>query len=110
MKLPQADRTGVDRGKITEYLLCESHPDGASKARFFSNFGFDLEDWQVLAEALREHGRTHPVVRVVESAFGTRYVVEGVLGTPNGRKPCVRTVWIVEEGSDAPRLITAYPI
>jgi hypothetical protein len=110
MKLPNADRARVDREKITEYLLCASHPDGASKARFFSSFGFDVEDWQTLAEALREHGRTHSVVRVVESTFGTRYAIDGVLETPDGRKPRLRTVWIVEEGSDAPRLITAHPV
>ena len=98
MKLPYAARARVDREKITEYLLCESHPDGSSKARFFSSFGFRVENWQVIARAFRKHGVTHPVVRLVESAHGTRYIVEGVLETPDGRNPRVRTVWILEKG------------
>ncbi len=107
--LPNAAHARVDRRKITEYLLCPTHPEGASKARFFAGFGFRVEDWQILARALRSHGAAHPVVRVVESAFGTRYTVEGPLETPSGRQPTVRTVWVVDEGSDTPRLITAYP-
>jgi hypothetical protein len=29
--------------------------------------------------------------------------------TPGGRMPAVRTVWIVDHGTTAPRLVTAYP-
>jgi hypothetical protein len=107
--LPNAARARVDSRKITEYPLCPTHPDGASKAGFFSKLGFHTEDWMVLAGALRSHGAAHPVVRMVESTFGTRYTVEGPLETPSGRRPSVRTVWVVDQGSDTPRLITAYP-
>jgi hypothetical protein len=40
----------------------------------------------------------------------TNYTIEGVLETPDGRNPYVRTVWTVEIGSDAPRFVTAYPL
>jgi len=109
VRLPKATHLRVERRKITEYLLCPTHPEGRSKAAFFQNFGFSPERWQELADALRAHGATCPVVRVVESAFGTRYTVEGPLDTPSGRRPAVRTVWILEEGLAAPRLITAFP-
>ncbi len=109
MRLPNADRAQVDREKITEYLLSTDHPDGRSKARFFTGFGFRIESWNILAEALRKHGTSHFVVTAVESGFGTRYTIEGELETPDGRKPRVRTVWMVEKGSETPRLITAYP-
>ncbi len=77
MKLPNADKLVVEREKIVDYLLNPAHRFGASKARFFSEFGFKIESWEILAEALREHGRTHEVVRVRETGFGPRYVVEG---------------------------------
>ena len=51
----------VDREKITDYLLNPGHRYGASKARFFVQFGFHLDDWQELADALLEHGRAHAV-------------------------------------------------
>lgn len=109
MKLPNADQAQVEREKITGYLLSTTHPDGTSKAKFFCRFGFHIENWEVLAEALQKHGERHPVIKTVESAFGTRYTVEGKIETPDGRTPRVRTVWIIEKGSDKPRLITAYP-
>ena len=62
------------------------------------------------AEALREHGRRHEVARVRETGFGRRYSVEGELNTPAGRRPRVRSVWQMDEGAIAPRLITAYPL
>jgi len=53
MRLPNAEDARVDREKLTDYLLCVSHPDGASKAEFFARLGFRLEDWAALADALR---------------------------------------------------------
>ena len=109
VKLPYAERALVDREKITDYLLSPTHPDGGSKRAFFTSYGFRAEDWQVFAEALCKHGQTHPVVKVVDSNYGSRYSINGVLETPDGRHPLVRTVWILGKGSTEPRLVTAYP-
>jgi|SRR5438093_2711724 len=76
----------------------------------FSRFGFRLENWVVLADALRKHGVSYPVVKSVESPYGTRYALEGELESPDGRNPRVRTIWIIEKGAEIPRLITAYAI
>ena len=110
MKLPNAAQARVDPEKITDYLLSTSHPDGRTKAEFFTRFGFQSEDWQALGEALRKHGASNQVTGIVESAYGTRYSVDGELETPDGRTPVVRTVWIIDAGDSTPRLITAYPI
>lgn len=110
MNLPRADEALVERKKITDYLLNPAHRYGASKARFFSELGFRIEDWERLAVALRQHGRAHGVVRKQETGFGPRYVVEGELTTPSGRCPRVRTVWQFDKGAVAPRLISAYPL
>ena len=109
MKLPHVEHARIDREKITDYLLSPSHPDGTGKAAFFTGYGFRVEEWEVFARALRNHGQTHPVVKVVDSNFGSRYAIDGILETPDGRHPLVRTVWILDKGSTGPRLITAYP-
>ena len=109
MKLPNAAHARVDRKKIIEYLLCATHPDGKSKAEFFGRFGFRVQEWKILAGSLLEHARSHSVVNAVDSTFGTRYTIDGPLDAPDGRKPRVRSVWIVEKGSTTPRLITAHP-
>ena len=108
MKLPYAGKARVERKKIVEYLLSFSHPDGKSKAEFFSKFGFHVDDWRVLASALK-HGRENLVSGSAESPYGTRYNIDGLLVTPDKRNPQVRTVWILSKGSRTPRLITAHP-
>jgi hypothetical protein len=108
--LPNGERARVDRSKIADYLLALSHPDGRSKAEFFLRFGFTVEQWNVLAEALRAVGTSNPVSSVAQSKYGLRYTVDGVLRAPDGREPKVRTVWITTPDDDAPRLVTAYPL
>ena len=110
MKLPNPDTLIVERDKIADYLLNAAHRYGASKASFFAEFGFRIENWEQLADALREHGRTHEVTSQQETGFGPRYAVEGELNTPTGRRPRVRTVWQMDKGTIAPRLISAYPL
>lgn len=110
MKLPNAHLSIVEREKIVDYLLNPAHRHGASKARFFSGLGFRVEAWEALAGALREHGRRHEVTRTKETGFGPRYEVEGEIVAPDGRHPRVSSIWQVDEGQIAPRLITAYPM
>ena len=54
MKLPNAEQAVVEREKITDYLLNPTHRYGASKAAFFADFGFRLDEWEQLADALLE--------------------------------------------------------
>jgi len=67
-------------------------------------------DWEVLAAALRAHATTHGVVESAATAFGVRYIVEGELDAPDGRRPVVRVVWFIRRGRDVPELVTAYPV
>ena len=109
MNLPNAENVEIAREKLTDYLLNPLHADGASKAAFYLVLGFTVEKWEVLANALREVAAAYPVAKVSSSPHGTKYVVDGVLKTPCGKTPVVRTVWIIDHGADTPRLVTAYP-
>ena len=110
MKLPNAHLAIVEREKVADYLLNPGHRFGASKARFFAAFGFRLDDWETLVRALLEHGQQHEVSTESDKGFGPRYDVDGRLNTPDSRTPRVRTVWQLDHGQVAPRLITAYPL
>ena len=110
MKLPNAELALIEEGKIREYLLNARHSYGASKARFLTGFGFSPDEWEVLRDALHEHGRNHEVTKVKETPFGPRYEIEGSLIAPDGRRPRLCTVWQVDKGQIAPRLLTAYPL
>src|SRR5580658_8986687 len=105
MNLPNGESARVEKEKIIGYLLNASHPYGSSKASFFTRFGFTVEDWELFAERLRDHGSGHPVGRVTETVFGPRYNVDGKIVTPDGRNPTIRTVWQMDHGEPAPRLI-----
>jgi hypothetical protein len=50
-RVPNADQAIIDPRKITDYLLSQTHPDGAPKAAFFESFGFTLIDWPMLGDA-----------------------------------------------------------
>lgn len=110
MELPFIDSLRIDQSKITGYLLNEA--TGRGKATFFLRLGFRSDDWQTLVAALLAQVRNNPVVSVVDSPYGKRYSVDGTIESPDNRqpRPKVRTVWILEAGTEAPRLITAHPI
>ena len=109
MKLPRARRARVDEGKVVGYLLSTDYPDGPSKAAFFGSFGFSAARWELFADALRDHGTNGEVTSITASDYGTRHSVDGVIETPDGRNPRVRTVCLVAENGE-PRLITAHPL
>lgn len=101
----------VDRRKVVEYLLNPAHPRNFGKAKFFEALGFSVDTPEHFIEALRRIAATGAVVARAESVHGEKHVVDGLLSlhTEEGVSWMVRTVWIIERGRDAPRLVTAYP-
>ena len=110
MKLTNVEHASVPEAKITRYLLDLTSAKGKSKAVFFLAFGFTIEDWQRMADALKAHAAAHEVASIEVDAHGTRYVIEGALKTPDGRNPQVRVIWIIRDDRSAPSLISAYPL
>jgi hypothetical protein len=110
MTLPAGDNAIVAERKIRGYLLSSTHPAGRHKAAWLMAFGFGPAQWSRLVEALRRHAVAHEVVAVERTPFGTRYVLEGPLVTPDRRNPLARSVWFVEDGTDRPRFVTLYPV
>lgn len=110
MRLPRAEQADVPRNKVENYLLHPTHPIGGGKARFFLGFGFQREAWPALVEALRHHAVENEVVSTVSDEDGVTYLVEGPIATPSGRRPHIRSVWLIEAAKLAPRFISAYPL
>jgi hypothetical protein len=101
----------VERQKIVAYLLNAAHPDNSGKAGFFESLGFSIEEPEQLMAALRAVAESGQVVESAVSVHGEKYVVEGPLSAHTEKSPqrLVRTVWIIDRGREAPRLVTAYP-
>jgi hypothetical protein len=49
------------------------------------------------------------LTRAAESPHGRKYVIVGRIQSPSGKTPLVQSIWIVDKGADAVRLVTAYP-
>jgi len=68
-----------------------------------------VNEWRTLADALVRHAAENEVAAVEASPFGTRYIIEGIIITPDHRNPNVRAIWFIESGAEIPRFVTAYP-
>jgi hypothetical protein len=111
VKLQNPHLAIIDRRKIVEYLLNPGHPDNNGKAGFFEALGFSTDTADALIDELRALAVSGEVVKRVETVHGEKYVVDGLLSLHTQTSPAwmVRTVWIIDNGRDAPRLVTVYP-
>ena len=96
--------------KATGYLLDETHPNGGSKAQFLMRFGFTPNDPVTLLNALLDHPSTGRCLREALTPLGqTKLVYEGLLRSPDGHSPKVRTVWRIRPDGTAD-FVTLVPI
>jgi hypothetical protein len=110
MRLPNVENVMVEERKLTGYLLAFDHPEGAGKAEFFHRAGFTITGLSALSDALVRHAEDNEVTEVVETVHGTKYVVEGPVHCPSRDDASIRSIWIVDKGSERPRLVSAYPL
>jgi hypothetical protein len=108
-QLPRAANTTLADAKITQYLLNTAHPTGAAKAAFLGSFGFSPANWVELKQALLGHSLRNPVSNQTSNPFGQKFEISCSLVTPDGRNPCIISVWIIEPPNPNPKFITAYP-
>ena len=108
MKIPGAERAIVDAAKVRDYLLAPGHRIGSAKARFFEQLGFDRQNWAVLQSELTRFAGQEASLGAA-TTFGQKYVVPGTIQGPSGRSAQLVVVWIVLNGEDFPRFVTAYP-
>lgn len=108
MKLPNAERAIVNIAKLREYSLNPAHDVGKHKARVFqSALGLTASHAEWLREQLLSAARTGEAVSGTPSPFGVTYVIDAKI-THAGQSALVRTAWIVEYGTDFPRLTSCY--
>ena len=93
---------------VEDYLLSREHRVGSAKARFFTQLGFDPQHWPALRDALLHFAREEAELGSA-TRFGQKYVVRGSIAGPSGRAEQIVVVWIILNGEDCPRFVTAYP-
>jgi hypothetical protein len=107
---PNVENARVDDSKLYEYLLSLTHPEGGPKARFFDAIGYSKHNGNVLRSELLRLLRQNDYLEIIPTEFGDKYVVEGEISDINGRRIPLLTVWVIDIGTDFPRLVSAYPL
>lgn len=109
MRLPNAGNVVIEPVKLRDYLLSRLHYSGRFKATFFESLGYVRDNWQRLAEDLKQIAETEDAVPSRHNGYGQVYVVGGRLKGPSDKQASLTTVWIVRDDDDSPRFVTAYP-
>lgn len=109
MELPNRHLAYVPEAKITRYLLDLNHPDGRGKAQEFRKRGYNESNVDTMIGDLIEVAQSQPVSGVERTEYGTKYVIYGVIQPPTGGDLLILSVWQIDHGSSAPRMLSAYP-
>lgn len=109
MKLPNAELAVIDPRKLRDYALSPVHPVGRFKAAFFSKLGFTQEHWDRLDLELRRLVIQETAELGEKTEFGQKYLVRGTVLGPKGIGAKIRSVWIIQDGKQVPRLVTIVP-
>jgi hypothetical protein len=108
MRLPNSRKAIVEIEKLSDYSLNPNHPIGQHKARVFkAALGITRNDAEWLRERALEIALTEDAQRSAASVFGDKYVIDSVIER-EGKSAIVRFSWIIEYGTDFPRLTSCY--
>jgi hypothetical protein len=110
MILPHAERAVVDIRKLREYCLHPTHDEGKHMTRLFAAaLGITTSDADDLRDALLQAARTRDARLGRRDEYGQRYLIDFMIAW-RGKQAMIRSGWIVEHGTDTPRLTTCYPL
>jgi hypothetical protein len=107
--LPYAAAARVADAKVRDFILDAAHPDNKGRAAFYIGIGFTRQQWHLLRDALLAHPQNNSVIGAVSTEFGTKYRVRCSIASPDGRNPCIDTLWVIDHGSTVPASMTTYP-
>jgi hypothetical protein len=108
MKLPNSHKAIVQIEKLRDYTLNPNHSVGKHKARVFeSALGITISDAEWLKEQALEIASFGEASPGAKSPFGEKYVIDALIQRLN-RSAIVRFSWIIESGTDYPRLTSCY--
>lgn len=108
MKLPNPHKAVVEIEKLRDYSLNPNHSIGGHKARVFkAALGLTVHEADWLRERALEIALTGEATLGSASVFGHKYVIDAWI-THKGMTALVRFSWIIEFGTDFPRLTSCY--
>ncbi len=110
MLIPNGELAVVDIRKLRDYCLNLNHDVGKHKARLFlSILGMNTDDAEELRDILLAVILTHEAGLQRQDEFGQRYTLDFPIEWQN-KSTILRSGWIIETGSEIPKLTTCYPL
>jgi hypothetical protein len=109
MKLPNAEMAVIEQAKLVDYVLNVEHVYGGAKARLLQSLGYTVDEWPQLESDIRAQFLPCDVAFTKDTPWGMRYEIVAPLAGPVGKAVVFRSIWQIDRGTDAPRLITMYP-
>ena len=107
MDLRKFESIEIENKKLSDYLLSVRHPDGFSKAKFFIAHGFDKN---ILNDCLLSHLELNEPNKIIQTVFGKKFVIEGILKAPDNFSFSLRSIWMESRNNNVLKFVTAYPI
>jgi hypothetical protein len=103
---PSFERVEIDERKISQYAMNPQHEDGRHKARVIASAtGLTQGDSGQIAAQIRAGAQDARPIAGKRDEQGQRWHTDIPLTGPNGTL-MVRTAWIMDPGSDRPRMTT----
>lgn len=108
MKLPNSDKAIIPVEKLEGYSLNPNHSEGRHKAVVFqSALGLGLENAVELRAALQQALTTQDAIPTTRNAYGQKYQIDLEM-TRDRKSAIIRSIWIIRQNEDFPRLVTCY--
>lgn len=110
MKLLNPEQALIPFEKIEGYSLNPNHAEGQHKAVVFqAALGVGLEEAEELRLALRQAIMTEDAIAIEQNLYGQKYRVDFEM-TRLAKRATIRSIWIVRNSEDFPRLVTCYVV
>jgi hypothetical protein len=108
MKLPNPERAIISADKLEGYSLNPNHSEGRHKAIVFqSALGIRQDDAEELRTALRQALADENATPTKRNSYGQKYQIDFEV-LRDGKSAIIRSIWIVRDAEDFPRLVTCY--
>lgn len=107
--IPNLKNANIPEAKITGYALNKDHPKGKDKAiAFEKSLGYNVNNKDELLRQVSEGLKRYKCSKRAATQYGEPYEVAMIIKGANGKYAKVKTGWIINHGSDTPRLTTIY--
>lgn len=108
MKLHNFQKAVIPESKLSGYCLNLEHKDGKHKARVFrAALGLTAENSDELRNALLQGLINYEAEFQKNIVNGDLYIIIFPM-TRNNKTENIKSVWIIRNGEDFPRLVTCY--